>query len=157
MAVTVPVKPPLAAECASSSQLSPGGRRKKKEEVGEGRGGGLFSAGTFLAASKKFNHRAPHRRCSPASPRWRYADLCARSPPPLGNTSPSSSPNASARAPAPGRRDTVTPSRSGGAGGAGGRLFRYQHRTGEELTPVGLPVPATGSGGGGIGGGEEGV
>lgn len=52
MAVTVPVKPPLTEECASSSKLSPGGRRKKKEEeeVGEGREGGLFSAGTFLTA-----------------------------------------------------------------------------------------------------------
>lgn len=51
MAVTVPVKPPSTEECASSSQLSPGGRRKKKEEeVRMGRGGGLFSAGTFLTA-----------------------------------------------------------------------------------------------------------
>lgn len=48
------VRPPLTEECASSSQLSPGGNKKKEEEeVAEGIGGGVFSAGTFLAALQR--------------------------------------------------------------------------------------------------------
>lgn len=36
MAVTVAIRPSLSEECASSSQLSPGGKKKKKKESGEG-------------------------------------------------------------------------------------------------------------------------
>lgn len=61
MAVTVAIGPPLSEECASSSQRSPGGlRRRRRGSAGkeEGKEEGCFSAGTFLAAleRKKSNH-----------------------------------------------------------------------------------------------------
>lgn len=72
------IRPPLTEECASSSQLSPGGKKKKKE-VGEGIGGGVFSTGTFLTTLQKsqitgnrsgYVPRCRHRGGMWICPRW---------------------------------------------------------------------------------------
>lgn len=113
-------------ECASSSPISPWGR-KKDSRGHRGEGKEEFSQLDFL--DKTQVSAESEGRCAPVPPRRRHAYLCAVAAPRLSASPLIGAPGAAVppRAPAPGRRSSLTSGFKAGLGRAGGRHRLLRH------------------------------